>query len=90
MRTRRQGWAINRGELFAEAGALAVPILDARGACVAALGLNIPLSRLTEDRVRTLVSELRSATDRLRPTLDLGIRIAVSEASLVVAPADRD
>ena len=44
--TRQRGWAINRGELFVEAGALAVPVLDARGACVAALGLNVPLSRL--------------------------------------------
>ena len=49
--TRRQGYATNRGELFAEAGALAVPVLDPRGTCVAALGLNIPLSRLTDDRI---------------------------------------
>jgi IclR family transcriptional regulator, acetate operon repressor len=65
--TRRLGWAINRGELFVEAGALAVPVLDASGRCVAALGLNIPLSRLTDDRVRTLVAELQAATRRLTP-----------------------
>jgi DNA-binding IclR family transcriptional regulator len=66
--TRRRGWAINRGELHAEAGALAVPVFDATGTCVAALGLNIPLSRLTDDRVRDLVDELRAATHRLTPT----------------------
>lgn len=69
--TRQRGWAINRGELFVEAGALAVPVLDARGACVAALGLNVPLSRLTDDRVRTLVDELRAATRRLTPAIGL-------------------
>ncbi len=67
--TRRQGYATNRGELFAEAGALAVPVLDPRGACVAALGLNIPLSRLTDDRIRTLVVELQAATGRISPAI---------------------
>ncbi len=67
--TRRQGWAINRGELFVEAGALAVPVLDASGRCVAALGLNVPLSRLTDDRVQVLVAELQAATARLSPAI---------------------
>jgi DNA-binding IclR family transcriptional regulator len=66
--TRRRGWAINRGELHLEAGALAVPVLDASAACVAALGLNVPLSRLDDDRVRALVGELQAATKRLTPT----------------------
>jgi IclR family transcriptional regulator, acetate operon repressor len=71
--TRARGWAINRGELFPEAGALAVPILDAAGACVAALGLNIPLSRLTDDRVRVLVDDLSAATRRLSPAFGFGL-----------------
>ena len=71
--TRRRGWAINRGELHIEAGALAVPVLDATGACVAALGLNVPLSRLDEDHIQALVTELQAATRRLTPTLGLGI-----------------
>ena len=71
--TGRRGWAINRGELHVEAGALAVPVLDATGACVAALGLNVPLSRLDEDRVRALITELQAATRRLTPTLSLGM-----------------
>jgi DNA-binding IclR family transcriptional regulator len=70
--TRRQGWAVNRGELFIEAGALAVPILDSTGACVAALGLNVPLSRLDDDRIRVLVDELLAATARLGPAIGLG------------------
>jgi DNA-binding IclR family transcriptional regulator len=71
--TRQQGWAVNRGELFPEAGALAVPVLDAAGAIVAALGLNIPLSRLDDDRIRVLVAALQDATHRLRPALSVGI-----------------
>jgi DNA-binding IclR family transcriptional regulator len=70
--TRRNGWAVNRGELFPEAGALAVPVRDASGVTVAAIGLNIPLSRLDDDRIRVLVAELESATRRLTPTLGLG------------------
>lgn len=70
--TRRLGWAVNRGELHEEAGALAVPVLDAGGTCVAALGLNVPLSRMDEDRVRILVAELLAAARRLDPSVGLG------------------
>lgn len=69
--TREQGYAVNRGELFAEAGALAVPVIDERGTTVAALGLNIPLSRLTADRIRDLVTDLRDASARLAPGFHL-------------------
>ncbi len=79
--TGRRGWAVNRGELHVEAGALAVPVLDAAGACVAALGLNVPLSRLDDDRVRVLVAELQAATKRLTPTLGFD--------AMVAAPAPR-
>ncbi|MFP5343702.1 MAG: IclR family transcriptional regulator [Candidatus Limnocylindria bacterium] len=71
--TRRQGWAVNRGELFPEAGALAVPVRDAAGTTVAALGLNVPLSRLDDDRIRVLVAELLAATRRLSPAVGLGV-----------------
>lgn len=66
--TRARGWAVNRGELFPEAGALAVPVLDAAGVCVAAVGLNVPLSRLDDARIEVLVRELLAATRRLSPT----------------------
>jgi DNA-binding IclR family transcriptional regulator len=66
--TRRVGYAVNRGELFPEAGALAVPVTDGAGSTVAALGLNIPLSRLDDDRIATLVDTLRVGASRLRPT----------------------
>jgi DNA-binding IclR family transcriptional regulator len=69
--TRLRGWAINRGELHVEAGGLAVPVLDAGGACVAALGLNVPLSRMDDERVRVLVAELQAASKRLTPSLGL-------------------
>lgn len=66
--TRHQGWAVNRGELHLEAGALAVPILDTGGVCVAALGLNIPLTRLRDEDIPTLVAELQAAARRITPT----------------------
>ena len=83
--TRRQGYAVNRGELFPEAGALAVPVLDARDTTIAALGLNIPLSRLDDDRIRTLVAALQEATHRLSPAISLGIAGASSSAPAEVA-----
>lgn len=70
--TRHQGFAVNRGELFPEAGALAVAVLDGAGACVAAIGLNIPLSRLDDARIDVLIAELLAATGRLSPALGLG------------------
>ncbi|MGH2474739.1 MAG: IclR family transcriptional regulator [Candidatus Limnocylindrales bacterium] len=63
--TRHRGWGDNRGELNPEAGGLAVPILDADGACVAALGLNVPLMRMGEENVTRLIGELLAATRRL-------------------------
>jgi DNA-binding IclR family transcriptional regulator len=72
--TRDRGYAINRGELFPEAGAVAVPVLDPEGTCVAALGHNVPLSRLDDERVRVLVAELLAASARLGPAL--GVEIA--------------
>jgi len=53
-------------------------VLDPTGRCVAALGLNIPLSRLTDDRVRDLVEELQAATRRLTPTVGFGIPAPVA------------
>jgi len=70
--TRRQGWAVNRGELHEEAGALAVPIFDTGGACVAALGLNIPLTRLTDEGIPVLVAELQAAALLITPTTGFG------------------
>ena len=67
--TRRRGWAINRGELFPEAGALAAPVRDGAGVTVAALGLNVPLSRLDDERIAVLVDQLEAASRRLEASL---------------------
>jgi DNA-binding IclR family transcriptional regulator len=72
--TGRRGWALNRGELHDEAGALAVPVRDAAGTTVAALGLNVPLSRFDDARVDALMEELRAATGRLTPAFGLDLR----------------
>jgi DNA-binding IclR family transcriptional regulator len=86
--TRQRSWAINRGELHVEAGALAVPVLDGSGVCIAALGLNVPLSRLDDARVEVLVSELQAATHRLGPTFGLGMRHGTSISSPLAARPD--
>ncbi len=63
---------MNRGELHVEAGALAVPVFDAGGACVAALGLNIPLTRLSDEDIPALIAELRAAAERITPPTGFG------------------
>ena len=70
--------AVKQYAATAEAGALAVPVLDADGACVAAVGFNIPLSRLDDARIGALVPELLAATGRLSPAW---LGIAVGDAS---------
>jgi DNA-binding IclR family transcriptional regulator len=70
--TRGRGWAVNRGELHEEAGALAVPIIDAGGVCVAALGLNIPLTRLRDEDMQVLIAALEDAAGRITPTTEFG------------------
>ncbi len=63
--TRQRGWGVNLGELNPEAGGLAVPIFDANGACVAALGLNVPLMRMGVENVNRLIGALVAATRRV-------------------------
>ena len=61
-----------------------MPVLDASGACVAALGLNVPLSRLDDDRVRVLVADLQAATKRLTPSF--GFDVVPSSGAMARVP----
>ena len=66
------------------------------GTCVAALGLNIPLSRLTDDRVRVLIEDLHGAARRLTPAFGSGLagrrspRLGGSAVNVIGAARRRD
>ena len=57
----RLGYAINVGEYNPEAGGLAVPIKDWRGQCIAAVGINVPTVRMTDENVVALAPVLLAA-----------------------------
>jgi IclR family transcriptional regulator, KDG regulon repressor len=54
----RRGYALNVGEHNLEAGGLAAPVFDRHGECVAALGVNVPATRLSDRYVQTLAKPL--------------------------------
>lgn len=58
---RRVGYAVNLGEHNPEAGGMAVPIRDSNGRTVAAIGINVPAARMTEDNIARLAPVLLEA-----------------------------
>ncbi len=58
---RRQGHAVCREEAGEQVAALAVPVRDAAGVVCAALGISLPLLRLTRVREKELLRQLRAA-----------------------------
>jgi DNA-binding IclR family transcriptional regulator len=58
---RQFGYAINLGEHNPEAGGMAVPIRDGSGRTVAAIGINVPAARMTEDNIARLAPILLEA-----------------------------
>ncbi len=68
-RIREQGYAYSEEEVSAGAWALAVPLRDASGRCVASLGVAGPLFRFIHDRIGEYARILRSVTDRIHKTL---------------------
>jgi DNA-binding IclR family transcriptional regulator len=57
-RVRREGFALCRDEGSAGVAALAVPVRDAAGKVAAALGVSLPVSRLSAARRKELLAEL--------------------------------
>lgn len=55
---RQSALAYSRGELTPDVGAIAVPLFDATGQCVASLSVSVPLSRLTESYQSALAQAL--------------------------------
>lgn len=67
-RARRRGWAVTRDELEVGLTGVAVPVLDARGAVVAALGVSGPTARL-DGRLDEIAGRLIDAASRLTDLL---------------------
>lgn len=68
-RIREEGFAINRGELVAEIGGVAAPILHPSGSpALAAIGLSGPVQRILE-RSDEIVADLRDSAKRISEAL---------------------
>jgi len=69
---RRQGYAVNRGEYRPDVGGVAMPIRDADGATVAALGFCVPLFRFETLALDGLLAILRRARAEIERGLGAG------------------
>ena len=62
---RRQGYAINEGELSADVGAVATPVRNDKAIVVAAITATVPMYRFAAIRRRALIEQVRDAADRV-------------------------
>ena len=68
---RRLGYAENRGEYREDVSGLAAPIRNHLGIAIAALGLSIPTSRMTDDFVRSSAPLLVEGAQKISRTFGL-------------------
>lgn len=80
---RRTGLSINRGERRSDISAVAAPVFDRSGDCVAAIGVSGPSQRVTGDRLERIAETVRKAaqeaTAKLGHVPPEGMSKAVSE-----------
>lgn len=69
---RRTGLSINRGERRPDIAAVAAPIFDARGECVASLSISGPRTRFSDDTLEEFARHVSKASDEV--SLKLGYR----------------
>lgn len=62
---RRQGYAVNEGELSLDVGGLAAPVRNDKGSVVAAITATVPMYRFATMKRRQLVELVRDAADRV-------------------------
>lgn len=62
---RRTGLAINRGERRPDIAAVAAPIFDAGGECIAAVSISGPGTRFTDDNVDDFTRHVRKAAEEI-------------------------
>jgi DNA-binding IclR family transcriptional regulator len=70
---RRSGLSINRGERRDDIAAVAAPIFDVRGECVAAISIAGPRTRFSEDTLEEFARHVRKASEEV--SLKLGYRV---------------
>ncbi|HEU5431510.1 MAG TPA: IclR family transcriptional regulator [Thermomicrobiales bacterium] len=68
-RVRRDGVAYNRQEAVLGVGAVAAPIVDGAGACVAGMSIVYPIHLVTDDEAREMESLVRAATSEISAAL---------------------
>lgn len=68
-KTRLSGYAYNRGESADEMVACAAPVFDMHGKVVAAVSVSLPISRLTEEREKSLEHTIKEASRTLSQKL---------------------
>jgi IclR family KDG regulon transcriptional repressor len=66
---RRTGLAINHGERRADIAAVAAPIFNARGECVAAISISGPVARFQGDNLEALKRRVRKASEEISTKL---------------------
>lgn len=66
---RARGWALNDEERNPGVRAVAVPVLDATGCAVAAIAVQGPAIRITDDRLEGLAADLAVAATQVAPLL---------------------
>jgi DNA-binding IclR family transcriptional regulator len=66
---RRTGLAINHGERRPDIAAVAAPIFNARGECVAAISISGPVRRFQGDNLDTLKRHVRKAGEEISAKL---------------------
>jgi DNA-binding IclR family transcriptional regulator len=69
---RRTGLAINQGERRADIAAVAAPIFNARGECVAAISISGPVARFQGDNLEALKRHVRKASEEISTKLGYG------------------
>jgi len=62
---RRQGYAVNEGELSLDVGAVAAPVRNDKGTVVAAISATVPMYRFAAAGRRALIDLVRDAADRV-------------------------
>ena len=66
---RRTGLAINHGERRTDIAAVAAPIFNARGECVAAISISGPMARFEDENLEALKRRVRKASEEISTKL---------------------
>ncbi len=69
---RRTGLAINHGERRSDIAAVAAPLFNARGECVAAISISGPVARFQGDNLEVLKRHVRKASEEISTKLGYG------------------